>query len=76
MPVQRVSKNIYYLNFLFLYEKISQGNNQIIKIKFARLIGSFAGTGDAFAAMVLAWLTILKDLKVYSFKLLKKYKIF
>jgi hypothetical protein len=40
-------------------------NNQIIKIKFERLSGSFAGTGDAFAAQVLAWLTILKDLKVF-----------
>lgn len=39
-------------------------SNEIVKIEFERLAGTFAGTGDAFAAMFLAWFTITKDLKV------------
>ena len=38
--------------------------NDIIKIEFNRLAGTYYGTGDAFAAMILAWLTKLKDLQV------------
>lgn len=49
-------------NSLYLYAS-NKNSNEIIKIKFDRLSGSFAGTGDAFAAMFLAWFTILKDLK-------------
>jgi hypothetical protein len=36
----------------------------VIKIRFNRLAGTFAGTGDAFAAMFLAWYTKLGNLKV------------
>jgi pyridoxal/pyridoxine/pyridoxamine kinase len=36
----------------------------LIQIEFDKLPGTFFGTGDAFAAMVLAWLTRLNDLKV------------
>lgn len=49
-------------NDLVLYAS-SKDSQHIIKIKFDRLAGSFAGTGDAFAAMFLAWFTKLKDLK-------------
>lgn len=41
----------------------SKESDKIIRIEFDRLAGSFAGTGDAFAAQFLAWNTILKDLK-------------
>lgn len=41
----------------------SKDSHHLIKIKFDRLSGSFAGTGDAFAAQFLAWFTLLKDLK-------------
>ena len=40
----------------------------MIKIEFDRLAGTFYGTGDAFASMVLAWLTKLKDLKVFALR--------
>ena len=43
---------------------LKKESDHVIKIKFDRLSGSFAGTGDAFAAQFLAWFTILKDLKV------------
>jgi len=45
----------------------------VIKIKFNRLAGTFAGTGDAFAAMFLAWYTKLGNLKVCS-RALELYK--
>ena len=42
----------------------SKDDKNIIKIEFERLNGTFYGTGDAFAAMVLAWLSKLdNDLK-------------
>ena len=44
----------------------AKGSDYVIKIKFDRLAGSFAGTGDTFAAMFLAWFTRLDDLKVYN----------
>lgn len=49
-------------NSLCLYAS-SKDSEHLIKIKFDRLSGSFAGTGDAFAAQFLAWFTVLKDLK-------------
>jgi len=43
-----------------LFLRASRKNSdQIIEIEFKRLPGTFYGTGDAFAAMVLAWLTRL-----------------
>ncbi|CAF0898403.1 unnamed protein product [Brachionus calyciflorus] len=47
---------------LVLYAS-SLSNDNIIKIEFDRLPGTFYGTGDAFAAMLFAWLTKLNDLK-------------
>lgn len=49
---------------LMLYASHKDDEN-LIQIEFDKLQGVFYGTGDAFAAMVLAWLTRLKDLKVY-----------
>jgi len=49
-------------NHLVLYAS-SKDSNEVVKIEFERLAGTFAGTGDAFAAMFLAWFTIKKDLK-------------
>ena len=49
---------------LVLYAS-KRGSDHTIEIEFDRLPGTFYGTGDAFAAMVLAWLTRLNyDLKV------------
>lgn len=42
---------------------MKKGDKHVIKIEFGRLTGTFYGTGDAFAAMILAWLTKLNDLK-------------
>lgn len=36
---------------------------EIIKIDFDRVHGSFSGTGDAFAAMLIAWLSKLDNMK-------------
>jgi pyridoxal/pyridoxine/pyridoxamine kinase len=47
-----------------IYFCIQKGEENLIRIEFDRLPGTFYGTGDAFAAMILAWLTKLKDLKV------------
>ena len=49
-------------NKLVLYASNKDEKN-FIKIEFDRLPGNYTGTGDAFAAMVFAWLTRLKDLK-------------
>lgn len=49
---------------LVLYAS-SKHSDHVIEIEFDRLPGIFYGTGDAFAAMVFAWLTRLNnDLKV------------
>jgi pyridoxal/pyridoxine/pyridoxamine kinase len=48
---------------LVLYASQKDDAN-LIQIEFDKLPGTFYGTGDAFAAMVLAWLTRLNDLKV------------
>lgn len=45
-------------NNLILYAS-KQSDPSIIKIEFSRLTGDFTGTGDAFAAMLLAWYTKL-----------------
>ena len=47
---------------------LNKDSDNLIKIEFDRMVGTFYGTGDAFAAMVLAWLTKLKDLKVCFLK--------
>ena len=49
-------------NKLVLYASRKDDSN-LIQIEFEKLPGTFYGTGDAFAAMVLAWYTKLKDLK-------------
>ena len=48
-----------------MFKLLILDNDHLIKIEFDRLNGTFTGTGDAFAAMVLAWLARLKDLKVF-----------
>lgn len=49
---------------MFCWFFFTLDDNDIIQIEFDRLSGTFYGTGDAFAAMLLAWLTRLNDLKV------------
>jgi pyridoxal/pyridoxine/pyridoxamine kinase len=48
---------------LVLYASQKDDAN-LIQIEFDKLPGTFYGTGDAFAAMVIAWFTRLNDLKV------------
>ena len=49
--------------YIFLFWNKIKDDQNIIKIEFNRLPGTFYGTGDAFASMVFAWLTKLRDLK-------------
>lgn len=48
---------------LVLYAS-TKTERDVIRIEFDQLTGTFYGTGDAFAAMFLSWLTKLKNLKV------------
>ncbi|RNA16759.1 pyridoxal kinase [Brachionus plicatilis] len=47
---------------LVLYAS-SKAEKDVIRIEFDQLTGTFYGTGDAFAAMFLSWLTKLNNLK-------------
>lgn len=51
------NKHVYFFWFL-------DGKNEVYKVQFQKLNAVFVGTGDLFAACLLAWLEKDKDLKV------------
>lgn len=57
-------KNVYIF-FFYNFRLSVSDSDYTIEIEFDKLPGTFYGTGDAFAAMFLAWFTRLNnDLKV------------
>lgn len=60
--IYTVLSNIHVYLFLFL-----DGKNEVYKVQFQKLPAVFVGTGDLFAACLLAWLEKDKNLKVLCF---------
>lgn len=66
---QKINLFLYVYSFIWQTNIFSflDGKNEVYKVQFQKLPAVFVGTGDLFAACLLAWLEKDKNLKVLCF---------